>query len=211
MVRSAEEYIDLLKWNLLGLGNEEVNERGETDVDGHKEKHALEPRVVEEQWEELVEDSLRDILSLGAHANCLCANVGTEDLGGPDPGGGAPRGLVEEDEEEQQEDDGDADRLRLGRCTRGSEPNHTDAHHTQAHADRANDEHPASSESVNSPCRVQREEDAEGGIERVDEVDRTLGCPHLLVDLGRVCVERALAGKLLANVENESQVESLPN
>lgn len=59
VVGAAEEDVDLLEGDLLGLGDEEVDEEAEEDVDGHEEEQALEPFVGEEDGEELLEAARR--------------------------------------------------------------------------------------------------------------------------------------------------------
>lgn len=75
VVRATEKDVDLLKWYLLRLRDEEVDENGEDEVDRHEEEQALEPGVGQEGGEELLEDSVGDILHLGAHSDGLSANV----------------------------------------------------------------------------------------------------------------------------------------
>lgn len=211
VVGAAKEHINLLQRNLLRLGDEEVHEHAQDHVHSHEEEEALEALVGEEGGEELLENGVGDVLHLRAHADGLGADVDGEDLGGVHPRGRAPGRLVEEGEEEQQEDDGDADGLALGAVGGGGrlEADDGDDEHADGHAGGADDEEPAAAEAVGGPHGVEGEEDAAGGVEGVDEVDGVVRGPDLLVDGGGVAVEGALAGELLADVEDEGEVEAL--
>lgn len=169
VVGAAEQDVDLLEADAPRLGHEEVDEDGEQDVGRHEEEEALEPLVVEEDGEELLEDGVADVLHLRAHADGLGAHVDREHLGRPDPRRRAPRRLVEEGEEEQREDDGDPDGLRLGPVDiRRLEHDHGDDHHAYGHADGADDEEESSAVSVGRPGGVEGKDDAKGGVECVD-------------------------------------------
>lgn len=106
---SAEELVHLLERDALRLGDEEDDVADEQAVDTREHVEGVEAAVLEEEWEELLDDGVGDVLRLPGHADTLCADVEREDLGAPDPGDGAPRGLVEEDEEEEQEHDRHSD------------------------------------------------------------------------------------------------------
>ena len=75
VVDAAEQDVDLLERDLLGLGDEEPDEDKEDNVHAHEEEEALETDVVEESREELVEDGIGDVLRLRAHTHGLGADV----------------------------------------------------------------------------------------------------------------------------------------
>lgn len=52
------------------------------------------------------------------------------------------------------------------------QPNLSDDQHADRHADRADDEQGLAPEAVNGPHGVEREEDPEGRVQRVDQRDR---------------------------------------
>lgn len=106
---TAKELVHLLERDALCLRDEEDDVADEQAVDASKHVEGVEPAVLEEEREELLDDGVGDVLRLPGHADALGAHVEREDLGGPDPGDGAPRGLVEEDEEEEQEHDRHSD------------------------------------------------------------------------------------------------------
>lgn len=64
MQGTTEEHVDLLEGHLLRLGDEEVNEGREEDVDRHEEVEALEAGRGEELGEELLEDGVGDLGSV---------------------------------------------------------------------------------------------------------------------------------------------------
>lgn len=64
MVRAAKKGIDLFQRHLLRLGDEEVHENSQEEVDTSKHIEGVEPTVLEEDREELLEDGIRDVLSL---------------------------------------------------------------------------------------------------------------------------------------------------
>ena len=63
---------------------------------GRRTVEGIKPSFVQEAREELLEDSVDDVLDLRGHANGLCTDVDGEDFGGPDPDCGSPGGFVEE-------------------------------------------------------------------------------------------------------------------
>lgn len=193
--------------------DEEPDECSQHEIYGGEEPEGVEAFALEEGREELLEDGVGHVLHLRGHADGLGADVHAEDLGGPDPGGSAPGGLVEEDEEEQQGDDGDSHGLGLGAAGEGGglHADEGDDQHAHAHAQRADDQERLAAEPVDGPDRVQREEDAARGVERVDQRDLGCGREDFLVDGGGVGVERPLTGELLADVEHEGEQEATPD
>lgn len=161
----------------------------------------------QEKREELVDDQVGDVLGLRSHADGLGTNVHGEDLSGPDPDGGTPGRLVEENEEEQQEHDRDGHGLGLRGW--GLSLDGCDDDHAESHTDTTDDEQEAATKAVDSPGRVEGEEDTEGGVESVDEGDGRRGLEDFLVDLGGVAVERALTSDLLTGVDDKSEHQTL--
>jgi hypothetical protein len=159
----------------------------------------------------LVHNKVGDVLRLRSHADRLGTDVHGEHLGGPDPDRSAPRRLVEEDEEEEQEDDRDGHGMRLGASgqSRSLRFHRCDDQHAKRHADAADDEEEAPAETVDGPGGVEREQDSEGGVESVDQGDGGGALEDFLVDLGGVAVERALAGDLLAGVDDKRKGKTL--
>lgn len=84
-----------------------------------------------------------------------------------------------------------------------------DNNHAETHTDTTDNQKELSSESINNPDGIQGEEDSKGGIQSVDQSNLTVTGENLLVDLGRVRVERALSGNLLASIEDQSQTHAL--
>lgn len=122
--------------------------------------------------------------------------------------------LTEKGEEEHQKHNRNADRLSLGghaidddgwslRLDGGGDD------HAKTHANCADDEKRLTAEAVDGPGGVEREDDAEGGVEGVDEGNLRGTGEDLLVDLGGIGVERALTGNLLAGVDDESEQQTL--
>lgn len=211
MILTIKQHIHLLQQHLLGLRNKEVHKRREQKIDPREHVKGVKAAVIEEGGEKLLHNGVGDVLGLGRHPHGLGADVHGEDLGGPDPDGGAPGGLVEEDEDEEDGDDADAGAVGFGAAGegRGLGFYRGGDDHADAHADAADDEEEFAAEAVDGPGGVEGEEDAEGGVEGVDQAD--LGgffAPDFLVDFGRVRVERALAGDLLARVEDEGEEET---
>lgn len=77
VVGAAEKNVNLLKWDLLSLGDEEVDKDGEEDIRSHEEVKALETLVFEKGWKELLKNSIGDILHLRAHSDGLGADIHT--------------------------------------------------------------------------------------------------------------------------------------
>lgn len=98
--------------------------------------------------------------------------------------------------------------LPLG-TTRRLRNNGSDDEHADPHTDTTNDEQELAPIAIDGPGGVEREEDGKSGVERIDERDRRRVRKHLLVDLGRVGVERALAGDLLTCVEHKGEEQAL--
>jgi hypothetical protein len=87
--------------------------------------------------------------------------------------------------------------------------NSGDNDHAETHADTTDNQEELASEAINDPHRVQCENDTEGGVEGVDEGDRSGVGKHLLVDLRRVRVQGALSSDLLTGVDDERQSHTL--
>lgn len=211
MIASSEQHVNLLEFDLPGLGYEKVDEDGEEDVDTGEHVKCVEAALGKEGREELLHNGIGDVLRLRSHADGLGADVHGEDLGGPDPGSGAPRRLVKEDEEEEEEDDGDGDGVRLGAAweIRGFGANGGDGEHAGCHADCAGNEQETTAKAISCPSGVEGEEDTAGGVEGVDEGDGVGVGEDLFVDNGRVGIEGSLAGDLLAGVDDEGDHETL--
>lgn len=122
--------------------------------------------------------------------------------------------LTEKGEEEHQKHNGNADGLGLGghaidddgwglRLDGGGDD------HAKTHANCADDEKRLAAEAVDGPGGVEREDDAEGGVEGVDEGNLRGTGEDFLVDLGGIGVERALTGNLLTGVDDESEQQTL--
>ena len=94
----SKQLVHLLQRNLARLGNEEVDIGSENDVHRHKKEQTLQPSLLQEDREELLENCVGDVLHLRAHAHGLRSNVHREDLRGPDPGSRTPGRLIKEDE-----------------------------------------------------------------------------------------------------------------
>lgn len=94
VVGTTEESINLLEGDLLSLRDEEEDKDRQQEVDTRKEVEGVEPIVVKEDGEELLEDGVGDVLGLRGHTDGLGANVHGENLGRPDPDGCTPRWLV---------------------------------------------------------------------------------------------------------------------
>ena len=159
----------------------------------------------QERREKLLENGIRHVLCLARHAHRLRTHVHREDLRRPNPHRRAPRRLVEEREEEQQEDDRDPDGLALRRRSGRLGAHDCDDEHADAHADAADDEQELAPEAIDGPSGVQREENTKGGIERVDQRDLVAVRKDVLVDDGRVAVQRTLTCNLLARVDDEGE------
>lgn len=166
----------------------------------------------------MLEDDVGDVLALRHHADGLGADVHGENLRRPNPGRRTPGGLVEEDEQEKQECERNTDGLRLcldlcaTRCVvqlRSSNADGCEAQHTDGHTDATDNEEEFATEAVDGPDSVEREDDSAGAVDGVDEVDGAAVGVDALVDLRRVVVERALAGKLLAGVDDKGDPETL--
>ena len=84
-----------------------------------------------------------------------------------------------------------------------------DNDHAETHTDTTDNQKELSSEAINNPDSIQGEENSKGGVQCVDQSNLTVAGKHLLVDLGRVRVERALSGDLLAGIEDQSQTHTL--
>lgn len=120
VVATTEQHVHFFQGDFLRLRDEEPDEEGEENVDASEEVECvagrvlvglrlwewgwrgdLQAAVVEEGWEELLQDGVCDVLHLRTHAHGLRTYVHGEDLGRPNPDGGSPRWLIEEDEEEK--------------------------------------------------------------------------------------------------------------
>ena len=188
---------------------QEPHKRREQKIDTSKEVECIKIVMRQERREKLLKDGIGHVLRLTRHAHGLRPHVHGEDLRRPDPDGGAPRRLVEEGKEEEQKDDTDADGLGLGRRARRLGADDGDDEHADAHAYAADDEQELAAETVDGPGRVEREDDAKGRVQGVDERDLVAVGKHVLVDDGRVGVQRALARDLLARVDDEGEEEPL--
>ena len=119
-----------------------------------------------ENWEELVENQIGNILPLRAHSDGLCADVHGEDFSSPDPGSRTPGWLVEKDEEEEQECECYADRLILGEFLNTSRfvvdvfranSYSCEYQHAHSHSQASDHEQEFPAISVNGPDSVQSE------------------------------------------------------
>lgn len=184
MILVTKEYINLLKRNPSRFRNKKVNVECQHNIHGHEKEQALESSVLQEDWEELLENGIGDILHLGAHANSLRADIHGEDLRSPDPGCRAPGRFVEENEQEETEDNGYADRLALrASWPVGCEDTYQRDHeHCNGHANGADEEKPSSTKTVCGPDCIQSKDDAKCSIQSVDEIDGIGRRPHLFVD-----------------------------
>ena len=188
---------------MLEKDSQEPHKRRKTQIDAREEIKRVKVVVLQERRKKLLKDGIGHVLRLARHAHRLRAHVHGEDLGRPDPDRRAPRGLVEEGEEEEQKDDGDADGLALGRRAGRLGADDGNGEHADTHPHPSDDEQELAPEAVDGPGGVEREEDAKGGVERVDERDLVAVGKDVLVDDGRVAVERALARDLLAGVDDK--------
>ena len=207
MVCATKDGIHLLKTDVLCLCNEEPNVRKQHHIDGTEHIHGVETLIGQEYRECLLQTNVGDILELRRYGNGLVANIHREDLSSPDPYRCAPGWLEEECEQEHQEHRNDADAARFSCAeTPGSFCNNSCCRdHACCHADGTNEEQEATAESVNRPGRVECENDAEGAVECIDELDGVVVSEHRLIDLCRIVVERALARELLANVKQDTE------
>lgn len=98
MIGAAEQHVNLLERNLLGLRHEEPDESSEHATDACKHVEGVEAAVIEESREELLHDGIGDVLRLRGHADSLRTHIHGEDFGGPNPSCRAPRWFVEESE-----------------------------------------------------------------------------------------------------------------
>lgn len=81
--------------------------------------------------------------------------------------------------------------------------------HTNTHTDTTDDEKELSSKAVDDPDGIQGEKNTKCSVQGVDEGDLAAAGENLLVDLGRVRVERALTSDLLASVDDQSEEHTL--
>jgi hypothetical protein len=56
--------------------------------------------ATQEEWEELLKDSIGNVLRLRRHTNSLSADVHAEDFTSPNPSRRTPRWLIKENEQE---------------------------------------------------------------------------------------------------------------
>ena len=90
MVGAAKHGIHFLERNLLSLGDKEPDENRQSDVDTGEHVESIEPLVLQEEREKLLDDGVGHVLGLRAHADGLGAHVHGEDLGCVDPHCSAP-------------------------------------------------------------------------------------------------------------------------
>jgi hypothetical protein len=69
MVLAAKERVDVLERNALGLGEEEVTEQREEDVEPGEEEECVPLGLGEEDWEGLLQDRVGYVLGLGGHCD----------------------------------------------------------------------------------------------------------------------------------------------
>lgn len=84
-----------------------------------------------------------------------------------------------------------------------------DNDHTDTHTDATDDQKEFSSEAVDDPHGIESEKNTKCSVQSVDEGNLAAASENLLVDLGRVRVERALASDLLTSVDNQSEEHTL--
>jgi len=186
MIGASEENIHFFKRYFLGLRDEEEDEDGEENINASEEKEGVETTIVQESWEELLQDGVGYVLHLRAHTHSLCAHIHGKNFSGPNPYGGSPRWLVEEDKEEEKEYNGDGNWFRLATISgiRGTDSNSRNNDHANSHAQGTDNEQELAAEAIDSPDGVGSEEDSKGSVESVDQGDGACAFEDLLVDLG---------------------------
>lgn len=216
VVGTTEKNINFLKSDGLGLRNEEPDKEQEEYIRCHKKEERFRSGIGVESWEELVEDTLSNVLHLRAHADGLGSNVHGENLRCPNPSGRAPRWLVEEDKQEQHCGNGYSGWGRLGQFVSGwvlyvwcFQADQRNCEHAKGHTGGTNNEQKFSAESINGPCRIESKDNTAGRVQGVDQVDSIERSEDALVDCGRVRVQGSLSSKLLANVDDECKKQSL--
>lgn len=230
MHSSTEQNVYLFQRHILRFRDEEPHIEEEQHADGAEHVHSgikCQPRtpskrgcrarkvfnlrikalICQEEREDLLQNGIRDILRLRRDGDGLVAHVHAEDLTCPNPGRGAPRRLEEEGEQEHQKNGRDADWPRLLAVGAAWRFRHDGGgrDHADCHADGADEQEEAAAVAVDDPGCVEREEDSEGAVESIDELDRGVVGEDVLVDDGAVVVQRALAGELLADVQEDCE------
>lgn len=83
--------------------------------------------------------------------------------------------------------------------------------HAASHATSSNNEKEFSAKAIHSPDGIQIEDDSEGGVEGIDQLNLGVVLEDTLVDGGSVRVEGSLAGELLACIDDQGKCETLTN
>jgi len=185
-------------------------ERGFQMARGENPRENLQSTILIKDREELLEDRVRNTLHLHRHAYCLGTNMHGEDLSSVDPCRSAPGWLVEEYESERERGDANANTIRFSAIDSwSSEADDGDEQHAGSHTGSTDNEQELSSEAIDCPGGVESEEDAEGSVECVDQIDCIDVLKDFGVDGGRVAVQGSLTAELLSDVDHEREYESL--